>query len=170
LNFPANFLFKRLNWETTLTIYRRSRMRSLLSYFCYGCCCLAILKMKIFLIYWLENNTNLERVRRTELKYLQWFSDRVCFGRISAPMWKKFSPNFMGEYSQYHGDKIIQKNWLIKAFSNEIKSRTFSCLLPGFYLFWLTNIFFIWSDIKYDINSKISFKKYLYTFEKKHES
>jgi hypothetical protein len=26
------------------------------------------------------------------------------------------------------GDKIIRKNWLIKAFSNEIKSQTFSRL------------------------------------------
>jgi hypothetical protein len=25
----------------------------------------------------------------------------------------------MGEYSQYRGDKIIRKNWLIKAFSND---------------------------------------------------
>ena len=31
------------------------------------------------------------------------------------------------------------------------------------------NIFFIWSEIKYDINSKISFKN-ICTFEKKHES
>ena len=28
--------------------FRRSPIRSLLTYFCYGCCCLAILKMKIF--------------------------------------------------------------------------------------------------------------------------
>jgi hypothetical protein len=34
----------------------------------------------------------------------------------------------MGGNSQYRGDKIIRKNWLIKAFSNEIKSRTFSRL------------------------------------------
>jgi hypothetical protein len=31
-----------------LISFRRSRIRSLLTYFCYGCCCLAILKMKIF--------------------------------------------------------------------------------------------------------------------------
>jgi hypothetical protein len=29
-------------------LFRRSRIRSLLTYFCYGRCCLAILKMKIF--------------------------------------------------------------------------------------------------------------------------
>jgi hypothetical protein len=40
----------------------------------------------------LENNTNLVIVRRTELKYSQWFSDCVFLGQISAPMWKKFFP------------------------------------------------------------------------------
>ena len=29
-------------------LFRRSRIRSLLTYFCYGRCCLAVLKMKIF--------------------------------------------------------------------------------------------------------------------------
>jgi hypothetical protein len=76
-------------------LFRRSRIRSLLTYFCYGCCFLAILKMKDN--FWLENNTNLVRVRRTELKYLQWFSDCVFLGRISATMWKKHFPNLMGE-------------------------------------------------------------------------
>jgi hypothetical protein len=32
----------------TMAVCRRSRIRSLLTYFCYGRCCLAILKMKIF--------------------------------------------------------------------------------------------------------------------------
>ena len=49
-----------------------------------------------FLTFWLENNTNLVRVRRTELKYLQWFSDCVFLGRISSPMWKKLFPQFYG--------------------------------------------------------------------------
>ena len=40
----------------------------------------------------MENNTNLVIVRRTELKYSQWFSDCVFLGQISAPMWKKFFP------------------------------------------------------------------------------
>ena len=31
-----------------MLFFRRSRIRSLLTYFCYGCCCLVILKMKIF--------------------------------------------------------------------------------------------------------------------------
>jgi hypothetical protein len=31
-----------------------------------------------------------------------------------------------------------RKNWLMKPFSNEIKSQTFSRLWPGLYLFWLT--------------------------------
>ena len=52
--------------------------------------------------FWLENNTNLVGVRRTELKCLQWFSDCVFLGRISAPvpMQKSCFPNFMGENSQ----------------------------------------------------------------------
>ena len=86
----------------------------------------------------MENNTNLVRVRRTELKYLQSFSDCVFWAEYRPQCGKVFPPNFMGENSQYRGDKIIRKNWLIKAFSNEIKSRTFSHLWPGFYLFWLT--------------------------------
>ena len=87
----------------------------------------------------MENNTNLVRVRRTELKYLQWFSDCVFLGRISAPMWTKvFSQIQWGEIPISVVIKFFVKNWLIKAFSNEIKSQTFSCLWPGFYLFWLT--------------------------------
>jgi hypothetical protein len=31
----------------------------------------------------------------------------------------------MGEYSQYRGDKIIRKNWLIKAFSMKFKVEHF---------------------------------------------
>jgi hypothetical protein len=37
----------------------------------------------------------------------------------------------MGKNSQSRGDKIIRKNSLIKDFSNEIKSRTFSRLEIG---------------------------------------
>jgi len=44
-------------------IFRRNRIRSLLTYFCnYGRFCLTTLL--------LENNTNLVRVRRTDLKHL----------------------------------------------------------------------------------------------------
>jgi hypothetical protein len=38
----------------------------------------------------------------------------------------KFFPQFHGGKFPIGGDKIIRKNWLIKAFSNEIKSQTFS--------------------------------------------
>jgi hypothetical protein len=31
-----------------MLFFRQRRIRSLLTYFCYGCCCLVILKMKIF--------------------------------------------------------------------------------------------------------------------------
>ena len=56
-----------------------------------------------------------------------------------SPIWNvKFFPQFHGGKFPIGGDKIIRKNWLIKAFSNEIKSLTFSRLWPGFYLFWLT--------------------------------
>jgi hypothetical protein len=68
-----------------------------------------------------------------------------------------------------HGDNIICKNWLIKAFSNEIKSRTFSRVWPGFYLFWLikrntvhnlniTNTNCLW--FSYIFQPKINPKKY----------
>ena len=44
------------------------------------------------------------------------------FGPNIGPNVKSFFPNLLGENSQLHGDKIIRKNWLIKAFSNETRT------------------------------------------------
>ena len=48
---------------------------------------------------------------------------RLCFFGLNidpSPNVKFPPPNFMGEKSQQRRDKIIRKNWLIKAFSNDI--------------------------------------------------
>ena len=45
-DYPFNLMRNLSHPEPSF--FRRSRIRSLLTYFCYGRCCLAILKMKIF--------------------------------------------------------------------------------------------------------------------------
>ena len=64
-------IFRRSRMRSLLFDVRRSRIRSLLTYFCnYGRFCLTILKMKIFSNFFIGDNTNLVRVRRTDLKHL----------------------------------------------------------------------------------------------------
>ena len=45
----------------------------------------------------------------------------------------------MGEHSQQRGDTIIRKNWLIKAFLNEIKVEHFHAYDLVMFLFVLIN-------------------------------
>ena len=81
------------------------------------------------------------RVQDKFFFYYQWFSDCV-FGADIRPHSQcekgSFFPNFMGKIPNSVVIKLCLKivNEL-KAFSNEIKSRTFLLLWSGYCLFWL---------------------------------
>ena len=72
-------------------IFRRSRIRSLLTYFCYGRCCLAILKIKIF------SNFLIGRSSENGVKMLAVIF-RLCFFEPNigpSPNVKFFFPQFL---------------------------------------------------------------------------
>jgi hypothetical protein len=72
-------------------IFRRSRIRSLLTYFCYGRCCLAILKIKIF------SNFLIGRSSEYGVKMLAVIF-RLCFFEPNigpSPNVKFFFPQFL---------------------------------------------------------------------------